>query len=124
MILVTDEWRHDIEQILKDEKLQYRDEEVDNDQLISYISKYGDPKERFGVLYEKVVNNATTPIEVKVFGRELTQDEAKILAVHFTIKQEQSDDIIEYGNGIVTEALNYLSIPDAEENINGYYKYI
>jgi len=123
MILVTGEWRHDIEGLLKNEKLQIRDEEVDNDQLILHISKYGDPKERFGVLYEKLVVGETSQAEKQVFGRSLTADEAKILAVHFIVGQEQSGDLIEYGNPLVTEALNYFTIEEIGDTINGYFRH-
>jgi len=63
--------------------LKYKDADLSTDALIEHIIRNGDPKKRFGVLYEKIVNGVDTPIEQKYFGSFLDREDAKKLAVHY-----------------------------------------
>jgi len=122
MRIITEEYQDGIEELLSSGDM-YQDAELSTDALIEHIIKNGDPKKRFGVLYEKIVNNVDTPIELKYFGSFLKRDDAKKLAVHFIIEQEESDKMIEHGDAIATEELNYFK-PMDDDAIDGMFQHL
>ena len=123
MIYADEEYREGIEFLLENDNERYVDSEMGVSELIAYVIEHGEPEKRFGVLYHRIVHDVEYPVERKVFGRSLTVDEAKILAVHFIIKQEEENSLIEYGDPIVTEMLNYFAFEDGDV-VRGYYKHI
>ena len=121
MIKITKEFQNEIEELLVNKPQMNKDSDLSNKELISHIITQDDAKKRFGVLYERITSNTETNTERKVFGNNISKEDAELLAVHFIIEQENETSMIEHGDAIVTEKLNYFALEDGEL-IEGYFK--
>lgn len=122
-IFVDENFKNDIKDLLNGEDLVYENE-AERDRIIEAVSRRADAKKLMGVLYPKIMRDEDVSVVKEIYGKQLTQDEAKTLAAHFMIAEDDMDEMKEHGDGRVTESLNYFYINDTDETIKAYYTMI